>query len=150
MMNANKVKKDWFSKKLQNYTKDLSSSIQYFNQYQGACSLKIGSKAQYIFTVSRRKMEDFDHILVKNDQLRWEMIIFEIKIVIYRLKMVNFDRKQMTRTVKNWHFRLQTGWSTKKLSDKIEIETDFCDFSHTFKIFLRSAWYFWSAYKTRN
>ena len=46
MMNANKVKKDWFSKKLQNYTKDLSSSIQYFNQYQGACSLKIGSKAQ--------------------------------------------------------------------------------------------------------
>ena len=48
MMNANKVKKDWFSKKLQNYTKDLSSSIQYFNQYQGACSLKIDSKLQYI------------------------------------------------------------------------------------------------------
>ena len=48
-----KLKKIDFQKKLQNYTKDLSSSIQYFNQYQGACSLKIGSKAQYLGRYSR-------------------------------------------------------------------------------------------------
>ena len=70
MMNANKVKKDWFSKKLQNYTKDLSSSIQYFNQYQGACSLKISSKLQYIdFLTISMKMVD----LVKNSQF-WKKI----------------------------------------------------------------------------
>jgi len=61
MMNANKVKKDWFSKKLQNYTKDLSSSIQYFNQYQGACSLKIDSKLQYI---DSQKLVKFDKKLI--------------------------------------------------------------------------------------
>ena len=44
MMNANKVKKDWFSKKLQNYTKDLQVQFNIFNQYQVACSLKICSK----------------------------------------------------------------------------------------------------------
>ena len=46
MMNANKVKKDWFSKKLQNYTKDLSSSIQYFQ------SISRGMQSQDLFEIT--------------------------------------------------------------------------------------------------
>ena len=39
-------------------------------------------------------MKDFDHIPIENDQFRSKMTIFLFKIIIYHLKMVNFDKKK--------------------------------------------------------